>query len=63
MFGLNAARVYGLEPGTMRAKLAKDRVQKREAEYLNDPQPGFDTYGPRTRGEFLALRRWQGGLP
>jgi hypothetical protein len=63
VFGLNAARVYGLKPEAMRGKLSKDRVQKRKAEYLNDPNPGFATYGPRTRGEFLALRRLQGGQP
>ena len=63
VFGLNAARVYGLKPDAMRGKLAKDKVQKRKSEYLNDPRPSFATYGPRTRGEFLALRRLQGGLP
>ena len=63
VFGLNAARVYGLAPDALRGRLAKDRVQKRKAEYLNDPQPSFATYGPRTRGEFAALRRLQGGVP
>jgi len=63
IFGLNAARVYGLKPDEVRKKLAKDRVQKSKTEYLNDPQPTFATYGPRTRGEFLAFRRLQGGLP
>jgi uncharacterized protein len=63
VFGLNAARVYGLAPDALRGRLAKDKLQKRKAEYLNDPQPGFATYGPRTHGEFLALRRLQGGLP
>ena len=63
IFGLNAARVYGLKPEEMRKKLAKDPVQKRKAEYVNDPQPSFATYGPRTRSEFLAFRRIQGELP
>ena len=63
VFGLNAARVYGLKPDAMRRKLAKDRVQKRKAEYLNDPQPSFATYGPRNRQEFLALLRLQDGMP
>jgi len=63
IFGLNAARVYGLKPQQLRKKLAKDRVHKSKADYLNDPQPAFATYGPRTRGEFAALRRLQGDMP
>ena len=45
------------------SKLAKDRVQKSKLDYLNDPQPTFATYGPRTRREWLALREWTGGEP
>jgi len=63
VFGLNAAQVYGLKPDAMRAKLAKDRVQKSKLDYLNDPRPSFATYGPRTRREWLALREWTGGEP
>jgi len=63
VFGLNAARVYGLQPHAMRSKLAKDRVQKSKLDYLNDPRPTFATYGPRTRREWLALREWTGGEP
>ena len=48
VFGLNAAQVYGLKPDAQRRKLAKDRVQKSKLDYLNDPQPTFATYGPRT---------------
>jgi len=63
VFGLNAARVYGLQPDALRRKLRSDGVQRRKAEYLNDPQPSFPTYGPRDRAEFLAFRRWHGELP
>ena len=63
IFGLNAARVYGIEPEGMRRKLSKDRVHKSKADYLNDPQPAFATYGPRTRAEFLAFRRLHGDRP
>jgi uncharacterized protein len=63
VFGLNAARVYGLQPEGLRRKLGSDRVQRRKAEYLNDPRPSFATYGPRNRAEFLAFRRWQGEIP
>jgi hypothetical protein len=63
IFGLNAARVYALSAQEMRGKLSRDRVQKSKTEYLNDPQPTFATYGPRTRREFAVLRRMQGGIP
>ena len=63
VFGLNAARVYGLRPEALRPRLARDRVHKSRLEYLNDPRPSFETYGPRTRAEFLAFRRLQGPLP
>jgi hypothetical protein len=63
VFGLNAAQVYGLKPDAQRRKLAKDKVQKSKLDYLNDPQPNFATYGPRTRREWLALREWTDGAP
>jgi hypothetical protein len=63
VFGLNAARVYGLQPDALRKKLGSDGVQRRKTEYSNDPRPTFATYGPRTRREWLALREWTGGEP
>lgn len=63
IFGLNAARVYGLEPGALRRKFTKDRVQKSKLDYLNEPRPSFATYGPRTRREFVAFRALHGELP
>jgi hypothetical protein len=63
VFGLNAAKLYGIEPAAMRPKLARDRVQKSRLEYLNDPRPSFATCGPRTRREFLAFRALHGELP
>jgi uncharacterized protein len=63
IFGLNGARVYGLKPEEMRGKLARDRVQKTKLDYLNDPDPAFATYGPRTRREFLAFRALHSALP
>jgi hypothetical protein len=62
IFGLNGARVYGLKPEEMRKKLARDRVQKTKLDYLNDPDPAFATYGPRTRREFLAFRALHGEM-
>jgi hypothetical protein len=56
IFGLNAARVYNLKPEAMRAKLARDHVQKSRNDYKNDPDPSFLTRGPRTRREFFIFR-------
>lgn len=63
IFGLNAARVYGLEPAAMRQRLARDGVHKARLDYLNDPDPAFLTYGPRNRREFLRWRALAGALP
>jgi hypothetical protein len=63
IFGLNGARVYGLKAEEMRERLDRDRVQKTKLDYLNDPDPAFATYGPRTRREFLAFRALAGDLP
>ncbi|MFZ5541495.1 MAG: amidohydrolase family protein [Pseudomonadota bacterium] len=63
VFGLNAARVYGLKPDAIRGRLARDRVHKTKLEYLNTPDPSYTTLGPRTRREFIAFRRLHGDLP
>ena len=60
IFGLNGAKVYGLQPAAMRRKLSRDRVQKSKLDYLNDPDPSYRTYGPRTRREFFAFRALHG---
>jgi hypothetical protein len=56
ILGLNAARVYNLKPDAMKAKLARDRVQKSRIEYQSNPDPSFMTYGPRNRREFFIFR-------
>jgi hypothetical protein len=63
IFGLNAAQVYGIKSDKMQRRLAQDGVQRQRADYANDPRPSFATYGPRTRGEFLAFRRLAGDMP
>jgi hypothetical protein len=63
IFGGNGARVYGLKPEELRKKLARDRVQRTKLDYLDNPDPAFATYGPRTRREFLAFRALHGELP
>jgi uncharacterized protein len=57
IFGLNAARVYGLSPAEVKRHTASDEVARRREAYLEHPEPHFRTYGPKTRRAFLALLR------
>ena len=61
VFGLNGARVYGLDAAAMRPKLRKDPVGKAKAQYQPQADPTFETYGPRSRREFLAFKRAEAG--
>ena len=57
IFGMNAAKVYGLAPTEVRKYTRADEVARRRQAYLERPEPHFQTYGPKTRREFLALLR------
>lgn len=61
VFGLNGARVYGVEIPEQRQKTEADPIQRRRAAYEADPT--FETYGPRTDREYDALAAERGGLP
>jgi len=61
VFGLNATRPYALSAEELRRWTGADRVAGEKAAYLENPQPTFRTYGPRTRREFLNLLRLSGG--
>jgi uncharacterized protein len=56
IFGLNAARVYGLSAAELKKYAANDSLARRKRSYREDPQPHFLTYGPKTRREFLLCR-------
>lgn len=62
IFGLNAARVYGVDVDEVRRAQAKDAVTRARLEYRNDPRPSFRTYGPRTRAELFGMLRRTGPL-
>ncbi len=62
VFGLNAAVPYALAPEELQ-KRKRDRLAGVKAAYLEDPEPSFATWGPRTRREFLALRALNAGTP
>jgi len=61
ILGLNAARLYGVDPRARRCAIAADRIALERA-----AQGGFRAgrslraYGPRTRRELLALLRLGG---
>lgn len=60
IFGLNAARVYGVDPAAVRYVIQNDDVQRLRLSYRDDPRsvpmPHPSRYeGPRTRREFLSL--------
>jgi predicted TIM-barrel fold metal-dependent hydrolase len=63
VFGLNAAKPYGLSVADIKRRTAGDAIQQQRVAYAELPNPSFATYGPRTRREFLNLQQWHGGEP
>jgi predicted TIM-barrel fold metal-dependent hydrolase len=57
IFGLNAAKVYGLSPTEVKKYTGTDRISLEKIAYQENPDPHFLTYGPRTRREFLNFLR------
>ena len=55
IFGLNAAKVYGISADEVQKIIARDRIAAEKMAYSDQPDPHFTTYGPKTRREFLAL--------
>ena len=63
IFGLNAARPYGLDVGEILKRARHDRIEHRRAEARENPDPHFLTFGPKTRGAYLANLKARGGAP
>ena len=63
VFGLNAAKPYRLKPSDIRRETDRDAVARSRVAYAESPNPSFATYGPRTRREFLNLKKWHGAGP
>lgn len=63
IFGLNAAKVYGVGVDEVVKRAAADPVSRLRQAYGAAPDPHYLTYGPKTRREFLAFRRLSGGEP
>lgn len=54
IFGLSAARVYGVDPTVARCAIREDDIAKKKAEHDADPEPRLGPVGPRTRRELFA---------
>lgn len=63
IFGLNGARIYGLELQRYQQSPQKDRLAALKAEYRENPNPSYQTFGPKTRREFFDLLSRTGGRP
>jgi predicted TIM-barrel fold metal-dependent hydrolase len=61
IFGLNAARVYNVTAAEVKKYTSEDAIARERVAYGERPDPHYETYGPKTRREFLNLLRWNGG--
>jgi hypothetical protein len=59
VFGLNATRPYRIDLEEVLLRARNDDISLRRDNYLNDPDPSYLTYGPKTRREFLNLMQWE----
>ncbi len=62
IFGLNAARVYQVELDDVLRTAESDPIAQRREAYRENPDPHFQTFGPKTRREFLAHLNARGGV-
>jgi uncharacterized protein len=64
ILGLNAARVYDIDPSVVRRKLRDDDISQLQFAWRQDrrsvPMSPHRFHGPRTWREYLAFRRWSG---
>jgi predicted TIM-barrel fold metal-dependent hydrolase len=62
IFGLNSAGLYGVDVEQVRCSIPGDTISqvKRENAELAILEPSLRTYGPKTRREFLRLKRREG---
>jgi predicted TIM-barrel fold metal-dependent hydrolase len=62
IFGLNASKVYGLSAGEVKKYTERDEIARQRLAYAQRPEPSYLTYGPKTRREFLNLKRLSDAL-
>ena len=66
IFGLNGARVYGVDPTVVRRQVSNDDISQLKLAWNFDrrsvPMMPHRPHGPRTWREYLGFRRWNGEL-
>jgi hypothetical protein len=55
IFGLNAARLHGIDVASLRRAQAGDDLSRVRAQYANAPRPLHEAWGPRTRRDLLRM--------
>ena len=60
VFGLNATVPYKISVDEVRMRARRDAIAVERVAYQERPEPHFLTYGPKTRREFLNLKRVSG---
>ena len=63
IFGINGARVYGVDVPAERKKTEADPIGVRKQAYRERAAPVFETFGRKTDREFEALAVERKGLP
>ena len=64
IFGLNSARIYGLDAARYQQPPQKtDRIGALRASYADNPNPSYETFGPKTRREFFSMLNQTRGRP
>ena len=61
ILGLNALKPYRLEADVLKHHLGQDGLQVARTNYREMADPHFQTFGPKTRREFINLMKWTGG--
>lgn len=61
IFGLNATLPYKISADEIKMRARGDKVARERLVYMEHPEPRFQTYGPKTRRQFLNLLNWNAG--
>lgn len=61
IFGLNAMRPYRISIEEVQKRTAADKIAKTRLAYAPHADPHFETYGPRTRRDFMRMLALNGG--
>jgi predicted TIM-barrel fold metal-dependent hydrolase len=61
IFGLNGAKLYGVDPAAVTRRADSDRIGR--VKRTADSDPSFTTYGPRSAAEYEAFLVAHGGTP